>query len=67
MGHIKFPTLLLKKWSKAESVILATVVSGEEDLDPEVSTKGKPDFFFNFSILTGIGVNLRSFDILLKD
>ncbi len=30
---------LLKKWSEVEPVMLATVVSGEEDLGPEVSTK----------------------------
>ncbi len=30
---------LLKKWSEAEAVMLAMVVSGEEDLGPEVSTK----------------------------
>ncbi|KAL0190638.1 hypothetical protein M9458_013336, partial [Cirrhinus mrigala] len=30
---------LLKKWSEAESVMLATVVSGDDDLGPEVSTK----------------------------
>ncbi len=30
---------LLKKWSEVEPVILATVVSGEEDLGPEVNTK----------------------------
>ncbi len=30
---------LLKKWSEVEPVMLATVVSGEEDLGPEVNTK----------------------------
>ncbi len=30
---------LLKKWSEAESVMLITVVSREDDLGPEVSTK----------------------------
>ncbi len=30
---------LLKKWSEVEAVMLATVVSGEDDLGPEVSTK----------------------------
>ncbi len=30
---------LLKKWSEVESVMLATAVSGEDDLGPEVITK----------------------------
>ncbi len=30
---------LLKIWSEAESVMLVTVVSGEHDLGPDVSTK----------------------------
>ncbi len=30
---------LLKKWSEVEAVMLATVVSGEDDLRPEVNTK----------------------------
>ncbi len=30
---------LLKKWSEVEPVMLATVVSGEDDLGPEVNTK----------------------------
>ncbi|XP_067248999.1 NACHT, LRR and PYD domains-containing protein 3-like isoform X2 [Chanodichthys erythropterus] len=30
---------LLKKWSEAESVMLATVISGEDDLGPEANVK----------------------------
>ncbi len=30
---------LLKKWSEVERVMLATAISGEDDLGPEVNTK----------------------------
>ncbi len=38
-AHQIYHLNLLKKWSEAESVMLATAVSGEEDLGPEVNTK----------------------------
>uniref|UniRef100_A0A8C1LM62 Gypsy retrotransposon integrase-like protein 1 n=1 Tax=Cyprinus carpio TaxID=7962 RepID=A0A8C1LM62_CYPCA len=40
-AHQIYHLNLLKKWSEAESVMLATVVSGEEDLGPEVSSKSQ--------------------------
>ncbi len=38
-AHQIYHLNLLKKWSEAESVMLATAVSGEEDLGPEVNNK----------------------------
>ncbi len=38
-AHQIYHLNLLKKWSEAESVLLATAVSGEEDLGPEVNNK----------------------------
>jgi len=38
-AHQIYHLNLLKNWNEAESVILAMVVSGEEDLGPEASLK----------------------------
>lgn len=38
-AHQIYHLNLLKKWREAESVMLDTAVSGEEDLGPEVNTK----------------------------